>query len=487
MAFGVSANRSLASRGPSPGFRFALYAIMSVTLMFLDQRGEWLRDVRYALQAAAYPIQLAVSSPSAAWRWMSESFQTRDSLRAENAQLLTRQRQLEIRTARYDALARENAELRGLRAALPPVAEKWLVAEIVNVQPNSLRQSVLLNRGTRNGVFKSQTVLDDYGLIGQTTHVGPWSAEVILITDPEHEVPVEIERTGMRTIAAGTGSGLALPYLPANADVKTGDLLITSGLGGVFPQGYPVARVTGVQRDAVQPLAQVLAQPLARLDRVREVMLVWFRADHPAAPGPTTGADLTTGEPKAQPQAAPPKPKPVAPATPGPEAPNASGTATKPTAPGNAAPKPAAPNPAPSGAAAAGGTRAKPSGTAAPSSTAPKPSGTSTPSSTPAEPTEPNTSAPSPQSAPSAPPSAVSRNTTKAGENVTTSASSLARARNSSTAPASSAQVTPPNSVSAASSPARSASRATTPTPTTAGAHRTSAKQPDATSRGVQR
>jgi rod shape-determining protein MreC len=368
MAFGVSANRSLASRGPSPGFRFALYAIMSVTLMFLDQRGEWLRDVRYVLQAAAYPIQLAVSSPSAAWRWMSESVQTRDALRLENEQLRTRQRQLEIRTARYDALARENAELRGLRDALPPVADKWLVAEVVNVQPNSLRQSVLLNRGTRNGVFKSQAVLDDYGLIGQTTHVGPWSAEVILITDPEHEVPVQIERTGMRTIAAGTGDGLALPYLPANADVKAGDLLITSGLGGVFPQGYPVARVTGVQKDAVQPLAQVHAQPLAHLDRMREVMLVWFRPEHPAAPGSTTGADLTAGDPKAQPQAAPTKPKPAA--SPAPD-----------TGPESASPKPAtspatpriSPAKPPSGAPASGGTPAKPSGATAPGTAAPKP------------------------------------------------------------------------------------------------------------------
>jgi rod shape-determining protein MreC len=315
MAFGVSANRSLASRGPSPGFRFALYAITAVTLMFLDQRGQWLSEARYVLQAAAYPVQLAVSSPSTAWRWLQESSQTRDALRAENEALRTRQRQLEIRTLRYDALASENAELRGLRDALPPVADKWLVAEVVNVQPNSLRQSVLLNRGTRNGVFQSQAVLDDLGLIGQTTHVGPWSAEVILITDPEHAVPVKIERTGLRTIAVGTGTGLALPYLPANADVKMDDLLITSGLGGVFPQGYPVAKVTGVQREAVQALAQVRATPLARMDRVREVMLVWFRPEHPAAPGSTTGADLATGDPKARPQIAPPKPKP-APAAP---------------------------------------------------------------------------------------------------------------------------------------------------------------------------
>ncbi|HVY81519.1 MAG TPA: rod shape-determining protein MreC [Steroidobacteraceae bacterium] len=379
MAFGVSANRSLASRGPSPGFRFALYAILSVTLMFLDQRGEWLRDVRYVLQAAAYPIQLAVSSPSAAWRWMSESMQTRDALRAENERLRARQRQLEIRTLRYDALARENAELRGLRDALPPVADKWLVAEVVNAQPNSLRQSVLLNRGTRNGVFKSQAVLDDFGLVGQTTHVGPWSAEVILITDTEHELPVQIERTGLRTIAVGTGTGLALPYLPANADVKPGDLLITSGLGGVFPQGYPVARVTAVQRDAVQPLAQVRAQPLARLDRMREVMLVWFRDDHPAAPGSTSGADLKAGNPNVQPQAAPPKPKPSAPA----DSEKAAGTpggvpakpAAAPAAGGRAQNPSGASGSEPGRAPASGGTTSETSGASAPGNTASRPNG----------------------------------------------------------------------------------------------------------------
>jgi rod shape-determining protein MreC len=311
MAFGVSANRSLASRGPSAGFRFTLYAIVCVTLMFLDQRGGWLNQVRYVLQGAAYPIQLAVSSPSAAWRWVSEAAQTREALRAENAQLRLRQRDLEVRTLRYEALARENAQLRGLREALPPVAEKWLVAEVVNIEPNSLRQSVLLNRGTRNGVFAAQAVLDDAGLIGQTTHVGPWSAEVILITDQEHSLPVQVERTGLRTIAVGTGKGLALPYLPANADVKPGDLLITSGLGGVFPEGYPVGRVSGLDPQAVQPNDRVRATPLARMDRAREVMLVWFRETHPAAPGKTSGADLVKGDPKALPQVAPPKPKPA--------------------------------------------------------------------------------------------------------------------------------------------------------------------------------
>jgi rod shape-determining protein MreC len=300
--------------------------------MFLDQRHGWMEQARFGLQFLTYPIQLAVSSPTKAWGWMRENFETRDALRAENERLKEQDRLLAIRAMRYEALARENGELRGLRDALPPVAEKWLAAEIVNIEINSLRQRVLINRGTANGVFKAQALLDDKGVIGQTTHVGPWSAEAILITDPEHAIPVEIERTGLRTIAVGAGDAqsLALPYLPGNADVKSGDLLLTSGLGGVFPAGYPVARVTEVHRDAVQPLAQVRATPFANVDTDREVILVWFRADHPAAPTSATTGDLKTGNPKLQPQAAPPpRPKPAIPANPDASAP----AATTPTTP----------------------------------------------------------------------------------------------------------------------------------------------------------
>src|SRR5215472_8969145 len=169
--------------------------------MYLDQRQHYLEQLRYVLQAAAYPLQLAVDSPPAAWAWLRESFATRERLEAENTRLRTQQRDLGLRSMRYEALARENAELRGLREALPPIADRWLPAEIVTIQLSSLRQRLLINRGAVNGVFKAQAVLDDKGLIGQTTHVGPWSAEVILITDPEHAVPVRIERTGLRTIA----------------------------------------------------------------------------------------------------------------------------------------------------------------------------------------------------------------------------------------------------------------------------------------------
>jgi rod shape-determining protein MreC len=308
-AFGTAAGRPLQGRGGSPGFRFTLYAVFAVVVMYLDQRAHYLEQVRYILQAAVYPLQVAVNSPPTAWRWISESFETRESLRAENARLRARQRDLELLAMRYEALAHENGELRGLRESLPPVAERWLPAEIINVQLNSLRHRLLIDRGATNGVFKGQAVLDDRGLIGQTTHVGPWSAEVILITDPEHAVPVRVERTGLRTIAVGGGdaSSLALPYLPQNADVRAGDLLLTSGLGGVFPEGYPVARVTEVHRDAVQPLAQVRALALSHIDSDTEVMLVWFRVGHPASPAPTANSsgDLARGDAAMQPLAAP--------------------------------------------------------------------------------------------------------------------------------------------------------------------------------------
>lgn len=319
-AFGTGAGRALGGRGGSPGFRFTLYALLSVIIMYLDQRAHYLEQVRYALQAAAYPLQLAVNSPPAAWHFLQESFRTRESLQAENAHLRASARDLELRTMRYEALAQENGELRGLREALPPVADRWLPAEIVNIQLSSLRQRLLLNRGALNGVFKGQAVLDDRGVIGQTTHVGPWSAEVILITDPEHAVPVRVERTGLRTIAVGAGdtTSLALPYLPGNADIKSGDLLVSSGLGGVFPEGYPVARVTEVHRDAVQPLAQVRAAPLAHIDSDSEVMLVWFRPDHPAAPASPASAsgELKSGNPGMQPQPAPPRAHPTPQAAP---------------------------------------------------------------------------------------------------------------------------------------------------------------------------
>jgi rod shape-determining protein MreC len=308
-AFATGATRSLPQRGPAPGLRFFIYAVLALTLMVLDQRGGWLERVRYGLQAAAYPLQLAMNSPSAAWNWTSRIFEARAALQAENAQLREANRRLQLANLRGAAIERENADLRGLRTRLPGVAEKWLPAEVIGTESTTLRQRLVVDRGAANGVFKGQAVVAGAGLLGQTLRVGPWSTEIILVTDPEHAVPVQVIRNGLRTLAVGSGDPetLTLPYLPIQSDIKEGDVLVTSGLGGVFPQGYPVARVSQVRRDGTSPLAQVRATPLAALDRDRVVSFVWFRETHPAAPAPAASAPRG-GDPTAQAMTTPPAP-----------------------------------------------------------------------------------------------------------------------------------------------------------------------------------
>ena len=135
----------------------------------------------------------------------------------------------------------------------------------------------MLNKGRRDGVFSGQSLVDSQGVMGQVVSVGPFSSTALLITDPSHALPVQVHRTGLRAVATGTGAAdaVVLSHIPNNADLRVGDLLVTSGLGGRFPQGYPVGRVTRVQRDSGQPFAQVDVTPSARLERNREVLLIW--------------------------------------------------------------------------------------------------------------------------------------------------------------------------------------------------------------------
>jgi rod shape-determining protein MreC len=365
-AFATGATRSLPQRGPAAGLRFFIYAVLALTLMVLDQRGGWLERVRYGLQAAAYPLQLAMNSPSAAWNWTRRTFEARADLQQENALLRQSNRLLRLANMRQAALEQENAQLRGLRQRLPAVAQRWLPGEVIGTESTTLRQRITVDRGAANGVFKGQAVIANGGLLGQALRVGPWSTEVILVTDPEHAVPVQVTRNGLRTLAVGSGDPdtLTLPYLPIQSDIKDGDLLVTSGLGGVFPQGYPVARVVQVRRDGSSPLAQVRATPLAAIERDRIVSFLWFDAKHPAAPAPAATAALG-GDPSVQPMnvTAPPPPVPI-PAIPAPA------TATPAPAPGRGVAAP----PAGAAAAAAGGSSPAPNRAApAPATPAPAP------------------------------------------------------------------------------------------------------------------
>jgi rod shape-determining protein MreC len=291
------------SRDNAPGPRFAFFALLSLALMYFDQRGGWISSMRYYLEAATQPIQMLVNSPRSAAGWFGEVFDSRETLRAEITRLKTRERELSLAQMRFEALEHENAQLRALNGAMPELVTRQQVGEVVGLELNPLRQRLLVNKGKRDEIFAGQAALDARGLLGQVSRVGPWSAEIILITDPEHAVPVQLARNGLRSIAVGAGNSgeLLLPYLPVNSDVKAGDLLVTSGLGGVFPAGYPVAVVTGIKRDPVMLLAQVRARPLATLERDREIMLVWFDPKHAAAPAPRAASDqlpqVTLGAP----------------------------------------------------------------------------------------------------------------------------------------------------------------------------------------------
>jgi rod shape-determining protein MreC len=309
MAFAGGGLNRLSSREAAPGPRFFFFAVLSVVLMYYDQRDGWSERIRYGLQAAAYPVQVAVGSPRTLWRATSEFFRSRNTLQAQNAELTHRDQQLSIATMRNAALEQENARLRGLNQALPPLAAKHLLADVVSADLGRLRQRLVVNQGDRAGVFRAQTAIDTEGLVGQTVRVGPFSTELMLITDPEHAVPVEVVRNGLRTIAVGIGSPdeLQLPFLPVNSDVKVGDLLVTSGLGGVFPSGVPVGVVIEFARDPDQILAQARARPAATLERDRQVMLLWFDPDHPARPvDPKLETDLppaSIGQPAGMPVA----------------------------------------------------------------------------------------------------------------------------------------------------------------------------------------
>jgi rod shape-determining protein MreC len=308
MAFAGGGLNSPSARDTAPGPRFFLFAVLSVLLMYFDQRDGWSQRIRYVLQAAAYPVQVAVGSPRMLWNATTDLFSTRASLREENAVLKERERELSLTAMRFAALEQENARLRGLVDGLPPLIKRSQLADVVSADLSSQRQRLVIDQGDRAGLYRSQAIVDATGLVGQLVRVGPFSAEVMLISDPGHAVPVEILRNGVRTVAEGTGNEdeLRLSLLPATADVKAGDSIVTSGLGGVFPAGIPVGTVVQAVRDPDDILARVRIKPRASLAQDRQVMALWFNPENPEAPvNPALERDLPEA-PLAKPVLTPP-------------------------------------------------------------------------------------------------------------------------------------------------------------------------------------
>lgn len=274
------------------GARFLLLSLVCFSLMILDHRDQHVQHIREALSVVVYPLRLVVDLPFRGWASVRTNFASREALVAENEELKRERLNAEFRLQRLAALETENARLRELLDSHARVGSRALVAEILAIDLDPYRQRFNLNRGQVDGVYVGQALIDAQGVVGQTVSVGPFTAEAVLITDADHAVPVSVNRNGVRTIAVGTGDSgrLRLPYLTNNADVEVGDLLVSSGLGGVFPAGYPVGRITEVNRRPDQSFAEVMAEPASALDRDREVLLVWNADEAPRAADPAGGA-----------------------------------------------------------------------------------------------------------------------------------------------------------------------------------------------------
>ncbi len=254
-----------------------VFSILSATLMVVDYQKDYLAAVRSTLSAVVYPLQYVVNLPFDAAEWVTDSLVTRQSLMEENQRLKQDHLLFSSRLQRYEILEAENQRLRELLESSFRLNDQVLVAELIEVHLQSFRRQVVINKGKREGAYDGQPIVDASGIMGQIVHVGPFSSTVLLITDPNHALPVQVNRNGLRAIAVGTGQTdkLVLEHLPNNADIKVGDLIISSGLGRRFPSGYPVGQIEKITLDPGEPFAKVMINPSAQLSKSREVLMVW--------------------------------------------------------------------------------------------------------------------------------------------------------------------------------------------------------------------
>ena len=279
--------RELFTVNPRATLHLGLWVVLSVVIMTADHRYRALDRGRDVLAVAFYPVHVVARWPSQFELWMRENLAGRTALLEENSELRARQTFLNVQLQKLTLLEAENRRLRALLESAVNTPEQVMVAELLAVDFNPYRHHVLLDRGRRHGVYVGQPVLDQQGIVGQIIQVDWLSATAILITDPNHALPIQIVRNGIRTLALGTGNfqALELPHVPNDGEVKVGDVLVTSGMGGRFPQGYPVGTVAKVEFDPGSPFAHIVAKPVAQLDRIREVMLLQ-KVPEAVVPGP---------------------------------------------------------------------------------------------------------------------------------------------------------------------------------------------------------
>lgn len=297
--------QTLFLQGPAVTLRMIILVIASIVLMTVDHRWNHLEIVRSTLSQLLYPLQYTIDLPIRLYYWADETLSSHQTLLDDNRRLEDLHLQTRVQLQKLDILEKENARLRELLSATPKLGEKILIAEIIKVDVDPFRQLIVINKGSNEDIYRGQAIIDAQGVMGQITHVNALSSMAMLITDASHALPVQIDRTGLRAVAFGTGKidFLDLRHIPHNSDIRKGDKLITSGLGGRFPANYPVAIITHVDRPAGELFASVRAEPLALLDQSREVLLLWHNepeSEEPVEPvepsEPTEDTDAGSNE-----------------------------------------------------------------------------------------------------------------------------------------------------------------------------------------------
>lgn len=284
-------------QGPSLLARLVFFVLLSLLLMAADSRFKYLSEIRQAFSVVIYPLQKLANVPAQIYDTASELFVSQH-LTDENEYLKQRYLADRGQLQQLQALEAENIQLRKLLEATQRMESKAVMAEILHVPRDPFNHKVMLDKGSQSGIQQGQVVVDDAGVVGQITRNSPWLSEVTLITDRDHSVPVQVVRNGLRSVVSGTGKDgtLELRYVAVNTDIEEGDMLVTSGIDGVYPPGLPVAMVSKIERNPTYIFARVTCTPAAGVGSHRQLLIL--SAMTPVTENPTDTFEKSKPEDK---------------------------------------------------------------------------------------------------------------------------------------------------------------------------------------------
>ena len=290
----------LFKQGASARATVVFFALIAIALLVADSRLRSLSMVRQVVATVLYPLQTIALLPRDGVAMIGGFFTSVSSLERENQQLKQQQTANAQVLQQSQQLATENVQLRKLLGASARLPVKALMSEILYDARDPFTRKIVVNRGGQHGVALGQPVIDDIGVVGQVTRVFPFTSEITLLTDKDQAIPVQVLRTGLRSVAYGRGQSgvLDLRFMATNADIRKGDVLVTSGIDGVYPPGLAVAKVMTVETKSSDAFAHIVCQPIAGIDRNRHMLILLAEARLEARPEPEPSRDKKEKQPK---------------------------------------------------------------------------------------------------------------------------------------------------------------------------------------------